>query len=782
MSEKPIGLGKEAEELKEYFDLSVKNEDLYSAGGVEKGYTHGIEIIDGEFYATLYHIQKSISKGKLKEFLQQFENTEMLKKLGINLSKAYQFKTIKVKYTNYRNEIEKYPFSAILAYFYNNNSSDSKTHLEIKENQSEIEQNSAGKPIRLGKAAGELNIGISTLVEILASKGIDVSSNPNTKLESSHFEILKNELVPSDKIKVVAKKTFHRLGDSALDFKIGISEIVDFLLKNNEEIVVNENTILTNHQYKLLTEEFKNKKGQNKLSLQFKNFRRFENFPELELGNITYLVGKNNAGKSTLVKALMLMLDYLQNQTNDQFSFAKGILNDVNIVTYGRAKTNLNEEPFVQFELKIRDANVTVNFSGDNDATEANVNWFQIVMPNATLKIDFLEKYVSIKKLKEKSSDLTSVDSNVLKELKREIRILRNQLEHGLNLDLKSRVNLNNRVERLEKSIQLSKSNQPKEEIITDIIQFGTHFDDFTENLHSISIEDVIGILYVKMDLARFGFFDDKKKYSLEERARMLLNNENASALFKDKGLKLEFENFFKQIQKEILFYLGANPSKQTALFLIRDKGNALAQAIHEFTQLRIDKTDEESKFVRFWMNEFEIGFNYRIKFYAGEAYEFYVIDEKKNEIQLSDKGMGSLQAMMLILRVASLIRLKKKNDQVFTIIVEEPELNLHPALQSKLTDFFFEVNQKYGFRFIIETHSEYMIRKSQLIGVEKNLFGDNSLNKNPFKVYYFDSENGPYEMKYTAEGRFDKDFGEGFYDVSAKLMRESLKNISKRI
>ena len=41
----------------------------------------------------------------------------------------------------------------------------------------------AGKPIRLGKAASELNIGVSTLVEFLESKGMKIDSNPNTKLE-----------------------------------------------------------------------------------------------------------------------------------------------------------------------------------------------------------------------------------------------------------------------------------------------------------------------------------------------------------------------------------------------------------------------------------------------------------------------------------------------------------------------------------------------------------------------------------------------------------------------
>lgn len=57
----------------------------------------------------------------------------------------------------------------------------------------------------------------------------------------------------------------------------------------------------------------------SKLALGFSNFRKFEDFPILEFGEITYMVGRNNAGKSTLVKALILVLDYLQNQAGKNF-------------------------------------------------------------------------------------------------------------------------------------------------------------------------------------------------------------------------------------------------------------------------------------------------------------------------------------------------------------------------------------------------------------------------------------------------------------------------------
>ena len=146
-----------------------------------------------------------------------------------------------------------------------------------------------------------------------------------------------------------------------------------------------------------------------------------------------------------------------------------------------------------------------------------------------------------------------------------------------------------------------------------------------------------------------------------------------------------------------------------------------------------------------------------------------YELPSEAEDPQISEYSEASfpvMKAMLLILRVASLIKINKKEKKALTLLVEEPELNLHPALQSKLTDFFHEVNKEYGFNFIIETHSEYMIRKTQLIALEQDYIKNQDINPNPFKIVYFHKEEGPYEMEFTEQGKFNKDFGPGFYQI----------------
>ena len=65
----------------------------------------------------------------------------------------------------------------------------------------------AGKPIRLGKAASELNVGVSTLVEFLESKGMKIDSNPNTKLEEDQMDMLRSEFSADVDLKEQSKNS-----------------------------------------------------------------------------------------------------------------------------------------------------------------------------------------------------------------------------------------------------------------------------------------------------------------------------------------------------------------------------------------------------------------------------------------------------------------------------------------------------------------------------------------------------------------------------------------------
>lgn len=63
------------------------------------------------------------------------------------------------------------------------------------------------KPIRLGKAAGELNVGMSTLVEYLERNGVKIEASPNTKLSPEQYDMLCTEFAADQSLKEKAKQT-----------------------------------------------------------------------------------------------------------------------------------------------------------------------------------------------------------------------------------------------------------------------------------------------------------------------------------------------------------------------------------------------------------------------------------------------------------------------------------------------------------------------------------------------------------------------------------------------
>lgn len=109
---------------------------------------------------------------------------------------------------------------------------------------------------------------------------------------------------------------------------------------------------------------------------------------------------------------------------------------------------------------------------------------------------------------------------------------------------------------------------------------------------------------------------------------------------------------------------------------------------------------------------------------YSYNTHDFYV----------RPKNIGSGISYMVSVLVTCL--LANENDLV---IIENPEIHLHPKAQSVLSDFFVFV-AKAGVQLIIETHSDHIfngVRKSvNKFSKNKELF--NSLNKELAKIHFF--------------------------------------------
>jgi predicted ATPase len=121
------------------------------------------------------------------------------------------------------------------------------------------------------------------------------------------------------------------------------------------------------------------------------------------------------------------------------------------------------------------------------------------------------------------------------------------------------------------------------------------------------------------------------------------------------------------------------------------------------------------------------------------------------------------------------------ENRKIPFIFLEEPESNLHPKWHSILVDLIVELKRNFGIQFIIETHSEYIIRKMQFLIAQKS----NGLSSEDVVIYYVNNDKnvnvaeGENKIKRIDIDRFGgltDNFGPGFFDESSNLKFELLK------
>ena len=525
----------------------------------------------------------------------------------------------------------------------------------------------------------------------------------------------------------------------------------------------------------------------------FKNFRKFQEFPMLTLGNLTLLVGGNNAGKSTFVKAALLIYNFLHTQIGDitkssifgsvtpEMNFDVTEPFDVHIGTFARAKRRQakDDEP-IEFTFEIEGFEIAAHVNGllingaiDNDSASGIISYLSIkdIVNKVVYSIDYTTHRMFVE-FENKDYHNTNDDNDNVSTLSEQNE--KDEIEQ----QLKNERNFAKIIELKKRLVELNKKVTPVKANYSEEYKLELPLSDFSDSPSDYYLTNVIRsfIEYSRLDTPST-LAKNSKEYKIDVENKAVLK----SNIFKmeDGKRRLSFAISLTDME-----YIYAHAARQVVFFNSKDKNDYMAQTIHEFTTSKAIYDTKVQEFINTWMTEFNIGNSFKIKNHGGEAYEVFVHDTE-GESNLADMGMGSIQLMILLFKLGTYMKQYGQREFPPLILIEEPEQNIHPILQSKLAELFMRLNQQMNFRFIIETHSEYLVRHCQVLAA-KQLYEENiSLEdvNNSIKVYYFSQERGPVDMLFMDNAKFQESFDEGFFDQAAResLIISRLERIHKR-
>lgn len=254
---------------------------------------------------------------------------------------------------------------------------------------------------------------------------------------------------------------------------------------------------------------------------------------------------------------------------------------------------------------------------------------------------------------------------------------------------------------------------------------------------------------------------------------------DQVKAYYKNAGFLADFELAFEQMFSR-LYYLGPlreYPKRQytwagsqpadmgqrgekaiDALLASRER----EQKISRGKGLRRMTVEE---YVAYWLKELKVIDVFSVEAITKDSnlYRVWVQKSaKSSKVLITDVGFGVSQVLPVIVLCYYV-------PEGSTILLEQPELHLHPSVQSGLADVFIDAAKNRGIQIIIESHSEYLLRRLQ------RRIAEEGVPKDDIALYFCDISKGVSKLRELDLDLFgniinwpDNFFGDEFDEMAA--------------
>ena len=495
-------------------------------------------------------------------------------------------------------------------------------------------------------------------------------------------------------------------------------------------------------------------------SFRLKNIKSFLDSKEIELAPITIFVGKNSCGKSSLLRFPAVLSQTFMFPSGSPINLFGG---KVDYGNYDEVLNKLSRNGLIEFSVTYPiDMKLIASYNqiihkmyrkGKNDFKDVRLSVSfskknrHIIVEKLMIEINNKEFY-KIEKMK------NNTYSFLIKMLCGENEISNSEHEVILENTL------------FDKMFPVYDPSGLVSKVGRDI--FGTKWnDEYNRFLGKMTQTDILQTLF-------------PEEYSRFE--EILLNYNLGAELLRALYNCINFEAGYTH-------YIGPfriSPSRmyRDTQFFSNDVGiggeNSSTILFNDYKEKK-----ESNKDISNALNDI-LGVNLDIKELGDETgvYQIIIKDQNGIESNLIDTGYGISQILPIVVQ---LLRNEIPPKQVIAhgvilqalrslILIEQPELHLHPAAQAAVAELLVKCLQnsnKLKKQILIETHSEHLIRKLQV------LVAKGKLPVSDLKIYYVDkNEQGiasVEEMELLDNGKFKKAWKTGFFDQSFELTMELL-------
>lgn len=470
-------------------------------------------------------------------------------------------------------------------------------------------------------------------------------------------------------------------------------------------------------------------------SIAVKNYRSINDSKEIVIKPLNIILGKNSAGKSSFVRLFPLMKQTIERKTSEpllwygdyvdfgdfkntvsrqnsdapiEISFA--IKMSKGFIEYfsgekkkekfiARIELSINEKCIEKVKISFHDQNLILTMD-NNNIVSVLINGNEILNSNQNIKVS------------RENGDL------IPKPL---MFILKDNELSGLSF-------VEGKKLRLYKKLYNKKPNK----IITGLYDFRNYYIGPEMNNPFLSKEELLNVLK-SIDQKKFG------KYRIEFKRFESINNDllaiNIGAIISRINTAIEFDlnelSYLKPIRAMVNRYYRV---QGISIDELDSDGGNLPMILKNMTSKQLESFEK-------WTKE-KFGVVFSVMQYEGHV--SLVVKSGVNQdviTNVADTGYGYSQILPIILL------LWKVHNKEFvgpvsekTIVIEQPELHLHPAYQAKIMDLFVQIineseNAGLNIKIILETHSETIVNR---IG---KLVSEKRINNQKVNILIFDKD-----------------------------------------